>query len=70
MGREGAVCAGPPSGAEASVLALMPTRVLHLPQSVEVEQRPDKKFRQGFTGSPAAGGGAENKYQVLLLAHP
>ena len=56
-------------GAESLVLALIPTRVLDLPQSVETDQRPDKKFRQGSTGAPAAAGGGENKHQVLLLAH-
>ena len=55
-------------GAESLVLALIPTRVLDLPQSVETDQRPDKKFRQGSTGAPAAAGGGENKHQVLLLA--
>ena len=27
------------------------TRVLGLPQSIEIDQRPDKKFRQGFIGA-------------------
>ena len=56
-------------GAESLVLALIPTRVLDLPQSVETDQRPDKKFRQGSTGAPAAAGGGESRHQVLLLAH-
>ena len=25
-------------------------------QSIEIDQRPDKKLRQGFTGAPAAAG--------------
>ena len=29
-------------------MSLTPTRVLGLPQSIEIDQRPDKKFRQGF----------------------
>ena len=31
------------------------------PQSIEIDQRPDKKFRQGFIGAPATAGGRENK---------
>ena len=41
-------------------LLLIPNRVLGLPQSIEVDKRPDKKFRQSFIGAPAAvGGGAK-----------
>ncbi|CAI9175113.1 unnamed protein product [Rangifer tarandus platyrhynchus] len=29
---------------------MTPTRVLGLPQSVEIDQRPDKRFRQGLMG--------------------
>ena len=29
-----------------------------------IDQRPDKKFRQGFTGIPVAAVGSENKQQV------
>ena len=35
---------------------MLPISVLGLPQSIEIDQRPDKKFRQGFTGAPAAAG--------------
>ena len=31
--------------------------MLGFPQSIEIDQRPGKKFRQGFTGAPAAAGG-------------
>ena len=44
---------------EASYAELMPTRVLGLPQSIEIDKRPDKKFRQGFTGAPAPQAGAQ-----------
>ena len=44
------------------------TRVLGLPQSTEINLRPDRKCRQGFTGAPAAAGGRKNKWQVPLLA--
>ena len=40
---------------------VIPTRVLGLPQSIETDQRPDKRFRQGFIGTPDAQGGSENK---------
>ena len=30
--------------------------VLGLPQSIEIDERPDKKFRQGFIGDPTAPG--------------
>ena len=33
---------------------MLPTRVPGLPQSTEIDQRPDKKFRRGSTGAPAA----------------
>ena len=33
---------------------MLPTRVLGLPQSTEIDQKPDKKFRQSFTGALAA----------------
>ena len=29
-------------------MSLLPTGVVGLPQSIEIDQRPDKKFRQGF----------------------
>ena len=31
-------------------MSLIPTRVLGLSQSIEIDQRPDKKFRQGSVG--------------------
>ena len=32
-------------------------QVLGLPQSIETDYRPDKKFRQGFTGAPVIAAG-------------
>ena len=43
-------------------------KVLELPQSIETDRRPDKKFRQGLTGSADAAGGSKSKGQVSLLA--
>lgn len=37
---------------------LVPARVLGLPQPIETDQRPDKKFQPGFTGVPAAAEGS------------
>ena len=37
------------------------TRVLGLPQSIEIDKRPIKKFWGPFIGVPAAAGGNENK---------
>ena len=42
-------------------LPLILTRVLGLPQSIEIDKKPVKKFRQAFIGAPAAAGGNENK---------
>ena len=47
---------------------LLPTRVLGLPQSIDINWGPDKKFRQGFTGTPASAGRGKNKQQIALLA--
>ena len=47
---------------------LLPTRVLGLPQSIEIDQRPDKKFGEGCIGAPAAARGSEDKQQAPLLA--
>ena len=47
-------------------MAVIVTRVLGLAQPIEIDQRPDKKFKQGFIGTPAAAGGS--KQQVPLLA--
>ena len=41
--------------------------VLGLPQSIEIDQRPDKKFRQGSIGSCDAVGSSENKKWMPLL---
>ena len=46
---------------------MIPIRVLDLLQSIEIDQRPDKKFRQGFVGVPAAVGVSKKKQQVHLL---
>ena len=35
---------------------MMSTKVLGLPQSIGIDQRPDK-YRQGFIGAPAAAAG-------------
>ena len=43
-------------------------KVLGLSQSIKTDQRPDKKFRQGITGTPAAAGGNKNEDSVSLLA--
>ena len=44
------------------------TRILGLPQSIAIDQRSDKKFRQIFIGASAtAGEGRENKQLVTLL---
>ena len=37
-------------------LPLLQIRGLGLPQAIEIDQRPDKKFRQGFTGAPETKG--------------
>lgn len=36
--------------------------------SVEIDERPDEEFRQGFTGTHAVARGSENEKQVPLLA--
>ena len=40
---------------------LILTRVLGLRQSIEIDQRLDKKSRESFTGAPDAAGGMEDK---------
>lgn len=47
---------------------MLPTRALGLARSLEINQRPGKKFRQSFTGTPATHRGSENKRGVSLLA--
>ena len=42
-------------------ITLIPARVLGLPQSIETDKKPVKKFRQGFIGDSTAAGGSENK---------
>ena len=43
-------------------LKVILTRLLDFAQSIEIEKRPDKKFRQVFTGASAlAAGRRENK---------
>ena len=51
----------------AASLILITIRVLGLPQSTEIYQRPAKKSRQGFTPAAAAVGGSKNKLIVPLL---
>ena len=36
-------------------------RILGLLQSIEIDQRPNKKFRKGFVRAPAAAERRENK---------
>ena len=43
------------------------TRVIGLYQRTEIDQRLDKKFRQGFTGAPTVAEGSEDKLQFSLL---
>ena len=45
------------------------TRALGLSQAIEIDERPDQKFKQGSIGAPAAAGGRENKQPIPLLAH-
>ena len=40
------------------------------PPSTETGQRPDRKFRPGFTGAPAVAEGSENQQQVPCWAAP
>ena len=39
----------------------LPTRVLGLPQRIEIDKRLDKKFGQGFLGAPATAGREEQE---------
>ena len=48
-------------------ITLIPARVLGLPQSIETDKKPVKKFRQGFIGDSTAAGGSENKNIFLFL---
>ena len=50
------------------LVILILTRGLGFPQSIEIDLRPDKKFRQGFIDAPAVAEGSENKQCVLLLS--
>ena len=47
---------------------LIPTNVLGLPQLLEIDKRPAKKFRRSYTGAPVAAGGRENKYVSLVCS--
>ena len=38
------------------------------PQIMEIDERPDKKFRQDFIGAPAVAAGIKSKHQGPLLA--
>ena len=49
------------------LMDLLPTRVLGLPSSIEIGKRPDKKFRQGFTGAPAAAGSRKTSNRCPCL---
>ena len=50
---------------------MISTKVLGLPQSIGIDQRPDKKYRQGFIGTPAtAAGNKNNSFPCLHLATP
>ena len=40
---------------------MIPIRVLGLPQSIEIDKKLDKKFKQGFIGAPVKAGGSRNK---------
>ena len=44
------------------------TRSLEFLQSIEVDQRQDKKFRQGFLGATAGTERSKNKQKIPLLA--
>lgn len=46
---------------------MISTKVLGLPQSIGIDQRPDKKSEQGFIGAPAAAAG-NLRTTVSLLA--
>jgi len=54
---------------QAPFLPVRPTSVLGLPQSIEIDSRPNKKFRQGFIGAPVITGGSQSK-QVSLAHSP
>ena len=47
---------------------MLPTGVLDLPQSMAIDQRPDRKFRQGFSGTPEYQRGMENEQQIPFCA--
>ena len=38
------------------------------PQAIEIDERPHKKFRPGFTGAPAAAGGEREQVTGSLAA--
>ena len=43
------------------IIFMILTRLLGLPQSIEIRYKPDKKFRQDFIGAPVETGGSEKK---------
>ena len=49
---------------------MLPNRVLGLPQSIEIDYRPDKKFREGFIVAPDAVGAARtgNRFPCLITS--
>ena len=49
---------------------MIPIRVLGLPQSIETDKRPDKKFSQGFIGAPAAAGWEQKQVTVPPARSP
>ena len=51
-----------PKSPVARISSFDANQVLGLPQSIETDYRPDKKFRQGFIGAPVpTAGGRESK---------
>ena len=52
---------------EASYAELISTKVLGFPQAIEIDKKPDKKFRQDSFMVPAATAGNKNKQQFPLL---
>ena len=57
----------PSSDAWICAVSLIEIRAPGLSQSIEIDQREDKKFRQGFTGAPAAAVGSKNRNRLPCL---
>ena len=51
-------------------VTLIPTSVLGLPQAIDIDKRPDKKFRQGFIRAPAVAGVSKKQVTVSLVRSP